>query len=413
MLKTVCAVAPNKNELQPHMAVLQDDWLTQGNWLGRYGRYWACDPACCSPDDYYWGAGWQTVNYSASAGPNRTADDSLRYWIQTLYTDEANCLELPPTYLDSRMQKKLTTPDKNRRDSSQDDHGETYPMGMNGPNIYQTVHVPTGLYMLSLYFFNRQYADGPGDRDYRLSVRPQPEKGDTHDLTKFSALPEWAHGRVLQHYTGVWKRFLVRGPQSLTVEVNRNHSWNTELDGIMLDLLDETPPPYFGTVDIWKNLQAEKEKQRQQLATQSCLALFHPASTDKEATDRLLSMLSLAQEANSSWWAADSRRFYSSLLRWYAAQPKSSGPAAQAHLALSKGTCDYALGLYQDWEQCQHQQGLRTARDVEKSLRWDGVSDAGDGYQVVTNSIAVKNDRKISQSMGEATSSVGLPTMQH
>jgi hypothetical protein len=384
LLRQVCAVRPDKAELTPHAVALPDDWLTEGDWLGRYGRYWACDPACSSPDDYYWGAGWQSVDYAAAVGPGRTGDDTLRYWVQTLYTTEPHCLEMPPTYLDSRIQKKLTTQDKNRRDCSQDDHGETYPMALDGPNIYQTLSVPSGLYVLSLYFFNRQSpVGGTSDRDYRLSVRPQPDGVGVDNLDSFPTLPEWAHGRVLQYYPGVWKRFLVRGPQSLAVEVNRNHSWNTELDGAMLDLVDETPPPYFGTVKQWEEGQSHQEEQRQQALSRDCITVYAPAVTEREAADRLLDILDAAQTLNSSWWGADSRRFYAPLLRWYTQAAARGAKEAQVGLDKRLATCCYQMGQYQQWEEVQKRIGLTPARDVEKALRWDGISDGGQGYDVV------------------------------
>ncbi len=55
MLRVVSAVAPDPDELKPKVVALDDDWVTEGDWLGRYGRYWACLNAICSPNDYEWG----------------------------------------------------------------------------------------------------------------------------------------------------------------------------------------------------------------------------------------------------------------------------------------------------------------------------------------------------------------------
>ena len=38
----------------------------------------------------------------------------------------------------------------------------------------------------------------------------------------------------------------MRGPTELTIRVARNWSFNTLLAGVMLDPIDERPPPYFG-----------------------------------------------------------------------------------------------------------------------------------------------------------------------
>ncbi|MDQ3812446.1 MAG: hypothetical protein M3347_00685, partial [Armatimonadota bacterium] len=82
---TLGAVAPGQ-ENQFVVTALDDDWMTQGDWLGRYGRYWACLAAMLSPQDYVWGAGWQKVDYNSRIGPNATKDDTIRYWVHWLYT---------------------------------------------------------------------------------------------------------------------------------------------------------------------------------------------------------------------------------------------------------------------------------------------------------------------------------------
>jgi len=117
MLRVVSAVAPDNSELQPKAVALDDDWVTEGDWLGRYGRYWVCLNAICSPTNYEWGAGWQGVVDYPQMGSNHSHGDTLRYWVQWLYTQDPRVLEMPPTYLDSRVKKGLTTPDKNRREA--------------------------------------------------------------------------------------------------------------------------------------------------------------------------------------------------------------------------------------------------------------------------------------------------------
>jgi hypothetical protein len=115
-------------EKQPQVIRLDDDWLTKGDWLGRYGRYWACCCAICSPDNYVWGAGPTKAEFDARIGTNCHAGDSLRYWVHWLYTKNVNSLEMPPTYYSSRVTKGYTTPNFTRRQAEWDDHGEAYPM---------------------------------------------------------------------------------------------------------------------------------------------------------------------------------------------------------------------------------------------------------------------------------------------
>ena len=384
MLKSVCAVAPDKNELAPKVVALEDDWRTEGDWLGRYGRYWASLNAICSPNNYTWGAGWQNVSYFSQVGPHHAEGDSLRYWVQWLYTQDPRVLELPPTYLDSRVKKGLTTPDSNRREAEQDDHGEVYVQSAEGPDVYETLTVPAGLFFLSLYDVNYNgHQDSNRFRDYRVSVRAH-AGAEFSDISTFNAQPELAHGRIQNFWGGVWKRFLVRGPVTLIVKVDRNNSWNTMLPGVMLDLVDETPPPYFGSVDQWEEAQANQEEQRQQAQSRGRIALFQPAATEQEAARRLSDILGKTQFMNSGWWSADSRQFYAPLLRWYSQATGHTPKERQAVFDKPLATCCYQMGQYQQWEEEQKCIGLTPARDVEKSLRWDGVSDMGQGYQVIT-----------------------------
>jgi hypothetical protein len=419
LLKTVSAVPPAPHEFRPHVVALDDDWATEGDWLGRYGRYWACLCAICSPSDYVWGAGWEQVQYVSQMGPDHDPGDSLRYWVQWLYTSDPRVLEMPPTYLDSRIKRGLTTAALNRREAEQDDHAEEYPTTRDALGDYETVTVPPGLYVLSLYEMNKDgHTAYNRDRDYRLSVRPH-LASDLADIGDFTQEPEWAHGRVSEFWEGVWKRFLVRGPMTLDVKVGRNHSLNTIVQAVTLDLVDETPPPYFGTVDQWQDAQAQDTRLwRTRLTECSSPIPFHPARTESQAADRLLAALSQAQTINSTWWAKNARCAYLPLMRWYASQVPPPAPAPTSFVTLLLwsaiqpfqpdsalwrhfGTCDYQLGLYPQWEECLRQANLTPARDIEKALRWDGVSDAGQDLQVVmaylaTHTTYTKNERELS-----------------
>ena len=247
MLKAVSSVAPDPREMQPHTVPLDDDWVTEGDWLGRCGRYWACLCAMSyAPLNYIWGTGAQSIQYRTQLGPNHRPGDKLRYYVTTPYTTNPRSLELPPTYLDSRVRKHLTTWSVNRRQSEADDHGETYPMSQEGPNVHCNLTVPAGLYVLSVYDFNKDGHSGSNRlRDYRLSLRPLRNDIPLKDTNDFDQQPELAHGRIRDFWGGVWKRFLVRGPLVLGVQVNRNNSFNTVLPAVMLDAVDEEPARTF------------------------------------------------------------------------------------------------------------------------------------------------------------------------
>ncbi len=394
MLRAVEAVRPDPQEYRPHAVALDQDWATRGDWLGRYGRYWACLFAICSPSDYQWGAGWEPVNYASQMGPDHDPGDSLRYWVQWLYTADPRVLEMPPTYLDSRIKKGLTDGSRPRREAEQDDHNEARDaISHSGPGVYETVTVPPGLYVLSVYEMNKDGQSWDNRfRDYRLSVRPH-AASDLADISGFDREPEWAHGRVCQFWGGVWERFLVRGPVTLDVAVDRNHSLNTIVQSVTLDLVDETPPPYLGTVDDWEEAQAQQiSLWRSQLA-QHRAAPFAPATSPSEAAGRLLAALSRAQAINSAWWGVNGRRFSLPLARWYAAQAARPGARPDAAQWRRLATCEYAAGLYPQWEDALRQAGLTPARDIEKALRWDGVSNEGQDFEVVLDYRATQKQR--------------------
>jgi hypothetical protein len=137
---------------------------------------------------------------------------------------------------------------------------------------------------------------------------------------------------------------------------------------------------------------------------------------------------------NAVWWAMNKRRYFLPLTRWYLAQADAesatnalapqvktsseqtntvaSFPAATLHapaapqsddggprstLPSSRFTaplarCYYNLGLYAEWETKLRDSDLFTAREVEKSIRWDCAtySMAGRGFEVVTGYLAAR-----------------------
>jgi len=383
MLRVVSAISPDKAELQPRAVTLDDDWVTEGDWLGRYGRYWACLCAMSyAPLNYIWGAGGQKVDYRTRVGPNHNPGDKLRYWVTWPYTTDPRSLELPPTYLDSRVRKKLTTWEVNRRQSEADDHGEAYLMSQDGPHVHCNLTVPPGLYVLSVYDFNKD-AHGYSSnrfRDYRLSLRPLRKTMPLKDTSYFDQQLELAQSRIRDFWGGVWKRFLVRGPLVLGVQVNRNNSFNTILPAVVLDSVDEEPSPYF---------QPARQRQARHTA-----GVKEPAS-DGEAANRLFDKLVALRLTNSVWWAMNGGRFYQPLLRWYRAQYDPTDTENKRLLA-RMGTCYYQLGMFAPWEYYQNKRGLMSARQMEKQLHWDGVTNTDSDHDVVTKFIVSHPEVKAS-----------------
>ena len=126
-------------------AYLGEDWRTQGDWVGRYGRRYAVLCATQSPASdiisvgpYFWADG--------EVGPHHNAGDELRSWIETASTKNSKSLYNPELGF--------------RRLAEWDDHGEVYPLTYQGPDIYITVRVPEGVHRATLYFYNKDGHDG-------------------------------------------------------------------------------------------------------------------------------------------------------------------------------------------------------------------------------------------------------------
>ncbi len=218
---------------------LGQDWATEGDWVGRYGAQYAIHCGVASPRDHEIVNGshfyiLRTVEFSAitdspyavfgQAGPHRRSDDHLRHWLDGWQTDDPSSMYDPFNGC--------------RREAQWDDHGEDgYPPTQTGPDVWVTFVVPDGTHQISLYCFNPNgHNQGQSHRDYLIQVK-------SHRLTLADAErdPDLARARS-QNFAGggVYQRFVVRGPTTLLFRVNRNHSFNTILNGVFVDRL--APP---------------------------------------------------------------------------------------------------------------------------------------------------------------------------
>jgi len=215
---------------------LSDDWQTQGDWFGRYGRGVGKLSAMQTIADDTIGQPDYTIE--AQNGPHQTSDDGMRRWVDRERWDDPRVLYNPSLSY--------------RREAEWDDHGETYPMAQEGPDVWIKIAVPEGSYRLSVYFFNKDGHVGPNRwRDYGLEL-----KNHGNDVLEAYCSPTIARARVRDFWGGVYKRFVIQGPHTYWLRVNRNDSFNTIVNGVFIDKLstygpfDYLPLVFTGNIDI-------------------------------------------------------------------------------------------------------------------------------------------------------------------
>ncbi len=259
-----------KTPLAPGEAVVNtEDWRTGGDWVSRYGRQRAVLCAAGSPLDHEVFRGPDYNHLSGQLGPHRTPDDSLRHWLHWKQSDLGKVLYDPFPGV--------------RRQAEWDDHGETYPMTWDGPDVWVTLRIPQGAHRLSLYFMNKDGHEGNNRmRDYLIELRRAPDdlraqppdfdpkgisgaefakhftdlwKQREEILEPLEAQPPLAKARVRDFWGGVYKSFVIAGPATYWVKVARNYSFNTIVSSVMLDKIsgprtrgDDDQATFMGTV---------------------------------------------------------------------------------------------------------------------------------------------------------------------
>lgn len=175
-------------------------------------------------------------------------------------------------------------------------------------------------------------------------------------------------------WSGVYKRFLVRGPANYDVYLQRAGSRNVTLSGVMLDTFCEEPPPYYPGDDFFADSDAYEQNLLRPWKEIDKYARGAAVSSDI-AAELVFQRLEQLKTMNPTWWAMESWSFYRALACYYSTG-RSSGPQALQSVSRLRrlGVCYMNLGLYDKWEECRKQSGLKTIREIEQSLKWDGVT---------------------------------------
>lgn len=199
-------------------AYLGEDWMTQGDWVGRYGAEHAVLCATSSPYDDVFPTG---MNYKVQKvlGPNHQKDDAVRHWIHWMQTTDRRCLFHPAFNY--------------RRQAEWDDHGESYPLWHDGPDIWIGIDVPAGVHRISLYFVNKDGHQGLNRlRDYLIELR-FPRSGESASRARVHA-----HARVRGFRGGAYVTFLTNNAGRMYLRLARRNSYNTMVSGVFIDRVD-------------------------------------------------------------------------------------------------------------------------------------------------------------------------------
>jgi len=207
---------------------LNEDWQTQGNWVGRYGRQYAMLCALNDGHDFSYSA---TPGYKVSVqlGNAANANSSPSHWMQWSETQDPRILFAPSVGV--------------RREGEWNDLGDGVSAFDSGPDLWLNVQVPKGPHRISLYFVNKDgHTTHMRYRDYIVRLRSYEETSLDFaymDITHFSVLAET---RVRNFWPGVYESFVVNGPGKYYIQVDRNYSLNAIIQGVFIDRLnsDET-----------------------------------------------------------------------------------------------------------------------------------------------------------------------------
>jgi hypothetical protein len=298
---------------------------------------------------------------SADLGPIHRDEDALRLWVEWLYTNNPNSLEMPAAYFESRLKSGLTDDQTAfRRQAEWDDHGETYPMEMEGPGLTIQLTLPPGAHVVSLYDYNK---DGTFSfnklRDYIVTIRKRATSvataadGESVDICR---------SRIVNFRSGVYKRFVADGPCDIDINLQRNHSWNTILAGVFVDPLDEDVTAY-----------GSKDELNDDGTALSSLAHQNDLTDALQLWDRLVAMKSVDRAA----WASLRRLACGAILAAVANHEhrgQSDNTTTVAELRLRKMAA-YAMGDFPEWERTRSLLHLPVPREIERSIHWDAMSD--------------------------------------
>lgn len=217
-----------KMEIKPGGGVfLGDDWRTQGDWVGRYGRVLAVLPGMKEDHNF---VACNDCAVTIEVGPHVAEGQTrpVRY-SSDKETDDSRVL------FDPRLGKR-----SNRDVADRSVNPPIYPLAWEGPDLLLTVEVSDEMQRVSLYMVNTDDHLGRSYlRDHEIELWPAQT---TYDEMSDSDNRPLARARVRDFYGGVYKQFAVRGPGAFIFRIRSNHSFVTKVQGVFIDPLPLTEP---------------------------------------------------------------------------------------------------------------------------------------------------------------------------
>jgi hypothetical protein len=228
----------NKPLPKVYAAYYGEDWKTQGDWVGHYGRVQAIMCAASSPMDHFFFHQPSLYLVHSFIGPNSEKDDTIRRWVHWLQSEDPRVMYSPI--------------DGYRRQAEWDDHGEVYPTTKDGPDLWYVLEIKEqGVFRVGMYFFNKDGHTGNNRmRDYIIQVYDSPMSwitfrdrhiiADAGEKLVAKQRPLF-QTRVMEFWGGVHKSFYVNTPCRLLVKIDRNYSFNTVVSSVTIDRVTGKP----------------------------------------------------------------------------------------------------------------------------------------------------------------------------
>ncbi len=229
-VRAVCAIQAQRGSLSEHAACLGEDRVTRGDWWLRYGNNGLVLCTAGGDCDVYGLPGTYAFSDPNIGNPDRWSGAPFGYRALRC-VDEGH----PTAYnwvaaVTTTDQRALYNPlIRTRTCAWWDDKGETHPFDNQGPDLKVPIELPEGQWRLSAYLVDYDWHSTWHPRRHGLVL--------TDDGGGLLAVADTG-----KFGSGVWQRFILRGPQAVTLRICKNASSSAILSALMLDRVPPLMP---------------------------------------------------------------------------------------------------------------------------------------------------------------------------